>query len=223
MQKKLIKNYLSVIIYALFATIFLYALENIFHPKYIFILLQKIVFFVMVPIFLIKKLWFDNNVIWNINKKSVVYWASLWLLWALVVFVAYLLLHNVIDWNSIRVSMESREINSTTFIFVFAYIMFWNSFIEELFFRWFVFRWLLTKSRFLAYTTSAVLFSLYHISIFWTWFKGYILFIAILWLFLGALFFAWLYEKTKWIWSAYIFHILADFVILVIWYIEFFN
>jgi membrane protease YdiL (CAAX protease family) len=136
--------------------------------------------------------------------------------------MTYFFLREMIDWAAIRASMESRHINETTFVLVFAYIMFGNSWIEEYFFRGIVFRTLSEVSLLWAYIISAVAFSLYHITIFGTWFSGWILGLAIFGLVLGGLFFAWLYRKTGGIWWAWIFHIFADLAILVIGYMEFF-
>ncbi len=210
-----------IIIYSLVVCILLYLVENVFHPTYIIQMIQKIVSFVLIPVIFHR--FFSKWKFWKINKKSFSYWINLWLLWALIISITYLLLQNYIDWNAINASLESRGVTITTFIFIFSYIMFWNSLVEEYFFRWVVFNSLEQNTPKFAYIYSSILFSLYHITLFWTRFKWAILWLALFWLFMGALFFAWLYKKTKWIWWAWIFHILADLSILVIGYIELFK
>lgn len=211
-----------IISYALIACTLLYITENVYHPVYLLQLIQKVISFVIIPVIIwyIFKTQFGR--FWKITKQSFLYGLSLWILGWIAIFLAYYLLKEVIDWNAIYNSMESRKINESTFILVFTYIMFWNSLVEEYFFRWVIFNTLKDNYKISAYLLSSIAFSLYHITVFQTWFHGYILLIALFWLFLGWLFFAWLYKKTNWIWWAYIFHILADLVILVIWYYTFF-
>jgi membrane protease YdiL (CAAX protease family) len=224
-MKKNIFNKLSliIIVYSIFASVFLYITENIYHPSYIILVIQKILLFIFVPL----SIWYYFKThIWKfgkISKQSLLFWTIFWILWALIIFGTYFLLKDYIDWELIKNSLEVRWINSTTFIFVFIYVMFWNSLIEEYFFRWFIFHSLVAKNKIFAYIFSSLLFALYHLAIFWTRFSWYLIFLALLWLFIWALFFAWLYQKTKWIWWAYIFHIIVDLVIVIIWYVELFN
>ena len=212
-----------ILIYSVIACILLYITENIFHPTYIIQMIQKIISFIILPVILGKYLWITFWKFWSIQKSSVLYWLWFWILWATVIWLTYYFLNEVIEWQAIRESLDVRWITSTTFLFIFIYIMFWNSLLEEYFFRWIIFRSLMKYSKKFAYIISSIMFTLYHFTIFWTRFHSYILWLALFWLFIWGLFFAWLYEKTKWIWWAWIFHIIADLVILIIWYIEFFS
>lgn len=212
----------NILIYSLIACILLYITENIYHPVYTIQMLQKIVSFLIIPIFL--------GYIWKhsigqagkMSRTSVTYGVSLGLVSMVVIWVAYILLRDMIDWSAIGASMQSRGITESTFVIVFLYIMFGNSLLEEYFFRWIVHYQMSNISRFGAYILSALMFSLYHITIFGTWFSWWILGLALCGLILWWLFFSWLYERTWGIWSAWIFHIFADFMILIIGYREFF-
>lgn len=219
MQKKL----KIILFYSIVACLLLYITENIFHPTYFIQMLQKILSFILIPILLGKYLWLSFWKFWRINKLSFLYWLWFWLFWALVIILSYYFLSNTIEWDAILLSLTERWVNQTTFIFIFLYIMLGNSLVEEYFFRWIVFRTLLNTHKTFAYILSSWMFALYHFAIFGTWFHGYILWLALFWLFVWWLFFGWLYQKTKWIWAAWIFHILVDFVILVIWYFKFFS
>lgn len=212
-----------IITYSLIVLIALYITENIFHPSYLIQLIQKVLSFVIIPLIISNLLKNPFWRFWNITKSSYIYGIWLWLLWWITIFISYYLLKDIIEWDSIQKSMTNRWITETTFILVFSYIMFWNSLVEEYFFRWIIFNTLKDTHKSLSYILSSTLFSLYHITIFWTWFHGYILLIALVWLFLWWLFFAWLYKKTSWVWWARFFHIIADAVILVIWYYTFFR
>lgn len=102
---------------------------------------------------------------------------------AFVIGATYFLLRGAIDWQAIHTSMEARHITETTFILVFLYIMLGNSLLEEYFFRGVVFRHLLGYSTSVAYIVSSLMFSLYHMTIFQSWFTGYILALALTGLF----------------------------------------
>jgi len=222
-MKTMNKNIKIILIYSIIACLLLYITENIFHPTYIVQLIQKVISFILIPIILSYYLSYPVGKFWKIKKTSFIYWIWFWVLWAFVIWLTYYLLKDIIDWVAIKESINDRGVNNTTFIFIFVYIMFWNSLLEEYFFRWVIFNSLKDYSKKLAYFTSSILFALYHITIFWTWFHSWILLLALFWLFMWAMFFAWLYEKTKWIWWAWIIHIIADLVILIIWYIELFS
>lgn len=113
------------------------------------------------------------------SRISVNYGVSLGLVSMVVIGVTYILLRDMIDWSAIRSSMESRGITETTFVIVFLYIMFGNSLLEEYFFRGIVHYNMSSISRVGAYILSALMFSLYHITIFGTWFSGWILGLAL--------------------------------------------
>lgn len=212
-----------ILIYSLIACVLLYITENIYHPVYSVQMIQKIVSFLVIPLIL--------GYIWKqsvgragqMRKKSIIYGVSLGLVSMIIIGVTYLFLRESIDWSAIRASMESRGIIETTFIMVFLYIMFGNSLLEEYFFRGVVHHQMSSISRVSAYAFSALMFSLYHVTIFGTWFSGWILGLALFGLIAGGVFFSWLYERTGGIWSAWIFHIFADLAILIIWYMEFFS
>ncbi len=211
-----------ILIYALIACVLLYITENIYHPVYSIQMIQKVVSFLVIPLILVYiwKQWVGRA--GKMSRTSVIYGVSLGLVSMVVIGLTYMLLREMIDWSAIGVSMESRGITEATFVAVFLYIMFGNSLLEEYFFRGIVYYNMSNISRLGAYALSALMFSLYHITIFGTWFSWWILALALVGLILGGIFFSWLYEKTWGIWSAWIFHIFADLAILIIGYIEFF-
>lgn len=212
-----------IIFYSILACLLLYFIEKLFHPSYFIQMIQKLSLFILIPLiisFLFKiEFWRFGK----FTKKSLFYGIWFWVLSWIIVIISYFFLKDFIDWNAIKNSINSRWVTKSTFVIIFAYIMFWNSLVEEYFFRGIIFNIWKNINNLFAYFISSIAFSLYHITIFWTWFHGYILVLALFWLFLWWLFFAWLYKKTSWIWSAYIFHIIVDLAILIIWYIEIFN
>jgi membrane protease YdiL (CAAX protease family) len=213
-----------IITYTILATIGLYLIESLIHPTYGYLLILKVTFFLLVPL----GIWyFSKKSIWKFWKWSPDTWKfgiGFGLLSMVVIALTYILLRDSIDWGAIGASMEARRISMRRhFSSYFLYIMFGNSLLEEYFFRGIVFRqMLLNLSKSEPILLSALMFSLYHMTIFQSWFRGWILALALFGLFLWGIFFAWLYEKTWGIWSAWIFHIFADFMILIIGYSVFF-
>lgn len=212
------KKLLWITLYAITACSILYMVEHIFTPSYILIIVQKVLLFIIIPLIILYSSRRHKDALWNMNKKSIFYGVVFWVLASITISWSYLIFQSQIDWQSITTSLRDRWITQEVFLFVFAYIMFGNALIEEFFFRGFVFQTLKRHLKIFAYIFSALLFSLYHIAIFGTWFDGIILVIALIWLFLWGLFFSFLYEKTNGIWAAYIFHIIADGAILIIGY-----
>ncbi len=212
-----------IILYSIFACILLYTIENFFHPSYFIQMIQKLSLFILIPLIISFLFKIEFWKFGKFTKKSLFYWIWFWVLSWIIISIVYFFLKDLIDWELIKNSINSRWVTKSTFVIIFAYIMFWNSLVEEYFFRGIIFNIWKNINNLFAYFISSIAFSLYHITIFWTWFHGYILVLALFWLFLWWLFFAWLYKKTSWIWSAYIFHIIVDLAILIIWYIEIFN
>lgn len=209
--------------YTFFATIGLYLIESFIHPTYGYLLLFKVALFLLIPLGFWYFLKCKVGKFWTWNRDTWKFGIGFGLLSMFIIGVTYYFLRESIDWQAIGASMSARHINKATFLFVFLYIMFGNSLLEEYFFRGIVFKQMLSLSKVGAYILSALMFSLYHMTIFQTWFTGWILALALFGLFMGGIFFAWLYEKTGGIWSAWTFHIFADFSILIIGYSVFFS
>jgi uncharacterized protein len=168
-----------ILIYALIACILLYITENIYHPVYSVQMIQKVVSFLVVPLIL-AYIWKQRvGRAGKMSRTSVIYGVSLGLASMVVIGVTYIFLRDMIDWSAIGASMEARGITETTFVAVFLYIMFGNSLLEEYFFRGIVHYQMSSISRVGAYALSSLMFSLYHITIFGTWFSGWILGLAL--------------------------------------------
>lgn len=68
----------------------------------------------------------------------------------------------------------------------------------------------------LAYIFSALLFSIYHVSIFKTWFNWIVIALALTGLFIGGIIFNAINVKAKSIVNSWIIHIFADIAIILI-------
>lgn len=135
-----------------------------------------------------------------------------------VILVAYLILGKYIDFNSIVAELQSKsKITPANFVFVGLYITFGNSFLEEFFFRGFIFLNLFNLGyKKLAYIYSSVLFGVYHIAIFKTWFDPLLIGLGLLGLISVGIIFGWLNTKAGNFINSWLVHILADSAIIII-------
>ncbi len=134
-----------------------------------------------------------------------------------VVLGSYFLLSSYINLDNISNELLEIGVTPLNFIFVAIYITFGNSFIEEYFFRGYIFANLTKegwKKR--AYVISSILFALYHIGIFLTWFSYKISFIALFGLFFGGIIFNWLNSKSGKITNSWLVHMIADVSVMVV-------
>jgi len=203
----------KVIILSLLVVTLLYLTDQIIHVPYHIRIPIKILLFGVLPILyykLILKKSLKPKII--INKK---FYLSLGIgiAAAIIVLSAYFILQNYIDLNLIATELKEKEkITAMNFIFAAIYITFINSFLEEFFFRGFIFLQL-NRTKF-AYIFSSLLFGLYHISIFQTWFNIWIMALALFGLTAVGFILNWLNEKS--ILNSWIVHILADTAVMYI-------
>ena len=137
---------------------------------------------------------------------------------AAIVLLAYGVLQAYIDLDLIAAELiKASDINPETFPIIAVYIILGNSFLEEYFFRGFIFMTLYQKgNKKLAYIFSALLFSIYHVSIFKTWFNWIVIALALTGLFIGGIIFNAINVKAKSIVNSWIIHIFADIAIILI-------
>lgn len=133
---------------------------------------------------------------------------------ALIILVAYLICLPYIALDQVMNDLTERlGITATTYIIVGVYITFGNSFLEEFFFRGFIF---FNLPRKLAYLFSPLLFAAYHIPMIMLWFSPLIIVICFIGLWLIGVIFHLVNEKNGTIWASWIIHICADVMIILI-------
>lgn len=95
--------------------------------------------------------------------------------------LAYLILKNQIDLSNIRENLLKKEgVTKENFIFVFSYIIFINSFLEEAFFRGFIYNVFRNEGHPLSgMIYGSLLFAVYHLGIVALWFDPLILVLCI--------------------------------------------
>ncbi len=126
--------------------------------------------------------------------------------------ILFALLRNQIDLNSIKESLIAKEnLTKSNCLFVFAYIIIVNSFLEESFFRGFFYS--LFKNKKVGAIISGLVFSLYHIGIVITWFNPFIFALCIAGLAVVGVFLQWLSSKYQSIMASWITHACANIAI----------
>lgn len=213
------KNRSFIIISSIIACIILYFIEQVLVMSYLVKTLSKILFFTILPYSYIRLIGqdYERNRI-KPNKKDLYLGVGLGLFSFMVIIAAYAILKDAIDLKSIANELQTKsKVNPRNFLFVAFYITFINSFLEEFFFRGFIFL-NLYKLGFKkgAYIFSSILFSLYHIGIFKNWFNPLLIILAVSGLISVGFIFNYIDTKSKSFINSWIVHILADAAIMLI-------
>lgn len=214
-------KYKYVVISSLISCICLYFIEQGIGVNYAVKTLAKLLLFTFVPyvyIKLIKKSDISTELnLKQFDKKRLKLGFLFGLSSFIIVLVGYFLFKGAIDLNSIANDLQEKNITPTNFILIGLYITLGNSFLEEFFFRGFIFLNLYNmKKEKLAYIYSSVLFGLYHIAIFKTWFSLSIILLCLLGLITVGFLFNWLNTKSQNFINSWLVHIFADSAIILI-------
>ena len=133
----------------------------------------------------------------------------------------YFLVSPYFDFSQIAGALTKNVgVTKDNFLYVSIYISFANSFLEEFFFRGFVFANLKQLSgRKLAYQFSAGAFSLYHVAMMIGWFAPVLFLLVMVGLVIGGMLFNWLNERLDTIYCSWLTHMFANFAINTIGFI----
>ncbi len=142
----------------------------------------------------------------------------------IIVLGAYLIASKFVDLSPIKTSLEGNlGINKDNFVYIGLYVCIINSFLEEWFFRGFLFLQLKKCSRIFAYTISSAAFAIYHLAIMDGMFHIGLLALVLLGLFVGGCIFNYLNEKNENIYASWFCHSFANFAMNTIGYLIFFG
>lgn len=132
-----------------------------------------------------------------------------------VIFGTYLLFRGMVDLSSVTGELDSRmNINEGNFVVVAVYIALCNSFLEEFFFRGYLYGRLRGCCSFLvAQGVSAVVFALYHVAIMVTWFEMWVFLLCMLALVIGGVIFNLMVEWTGSLYPSWVTHGCANLAI----------
>ena len=151
------------------------------------------------------------------NKQRQIGWLLGGLVFAIII-VAYIVMRPYIDSNQLILEFEEKyKINKSNIIYYSIYLVFVNSFLEELFFRGFIFLNMKKLGlRKFAYVFSALMFALYHIANFQNWLFLAAFILALVGLFIGGLIFNYLDDKEDTFLNSWFVHVCADLAIALI-------
>lgn len=214
MNKKNLYITTSLLVFSILVCI----IDAVIKPSYFMKIPIKICFFLALPIlfFLINKEDFKHfKQLFSFRKSGIIKSLLLGLIVYIAILGAYFITRNFIDFSNVTTSLTSgMGINANNFIYVFVYIAFMNSFLEEFFFRGYGFITLkkYTNRKF-AYIFSSVIFAIYHVGMLIEMFNIGILFLLLIGLIIGGCIFNYLNESTDNIYPSWFVHMFANFAI----------
>lgn len=190
--------------------------DGVIRPGYAMKSAIKIAMFMLVPLIASRM---DRSVLYlsllRPKKKGLLPAIALGVGIYVVILGGYFLASPFFDFSQIAGALTSNAgVTKENFLYVSLYISFANSFLEEFFFRGFVFTNLKQLSgRKLAYIFSAAAFSLYHVAMMIGWFSPVLFVLVMVGLAAGGVIFNWLNEKLDTIYCSWLTHMFANFAI----------
>ena len=134
----------------------------------------------------------------------------------IIIVVSLFIFMNLLDFNSIKENLEKINVTPSTYLYVVLIIIFVNPFLEEYFWRGFVFR--VFDKYWKGYWTG-ILFALHHMIIIYQWFNWWQFLLITIFLSLIGLLFNWMYKQTDSIYASWFTHFIADLIIVIIGWI----
>ncbi len=134
------------------------------------------------------------------------------------IIIGFLVIKNFLDYQVMINEFQNKyELTGIKFFIASTYLVVVNGFLEEYFFRGYIFFNL--NNKYFAYIFSSLAFSVYHLSNFKNWFKNdALMIIPVVGLFLSGILFNYLDSKSEDIYNSYIPHFFADLAIVIIGY-----
>lgn len=208
-----IKKSKKIILYVIFACVCMTLLDLFVKPIYTIKCLIKIILFFVIPLFILTKR--DRKSLIRMikpKKEGIFKSISIGFIFYLIILYLYFLLTEKYDFSNIVSLVDINSgINKGNIILVLIYISFFNSLLEEFFFRNLSF--LLLKKyvrKIYCYLFSSIMFALYHVSIIIGWFELPILLCAIFGLMFLGIVFNYLNEKNNNIFNSWMCHLFID-------------
>lgn len=190
--------------------------DGILRPSYWLKSAIKAALFLLIPLVLSRK-WkqIDLRSLFRPQKKGILTALALGIGVYGVILGGYFVVRNFFDFSGIVGNLsQNAGVNKDNFLFVSLYISFMNSFLEEFFFRGFLFlNGKRLGSRGFAYGFSSLLFALYHLAMMTGWFSPVLLLLVLTGLTVGGGLFNWLDEKHGSIYTSWLTHMFANFAI----------
>lgn len=202
------------LILSLVSIIFLLWIEQSVEVAYIWKTVAKMILFLLVPLFLFRKVGFPFLRLRQTDQKSMKIAIGSGLAIMGIIIAAFIALQPFIDIAALLVDLADAGITATTFPFIALYILLGNSMLEEFYFRGLL-PTLVGKSR-IRFILPSFLFAIYHIAIFLPWFSPALLILAVAGLWVGGVIFQLANEKSGTILPSWMIHMCADIGVLLI-------
>ncbi len=219
------KNIIYLIATSIFTVMLLYFFDQVMALNYMSKIGLKTALFVIVPAIYtmrtgdsILKSSISNS---KASENKTRQWNSAVILGAgvfIAIIVAYIFMKQYLDSAQLVLEFQEKyKINTGNILYYSFYLVFINSFLEEFFFRGFLF---LNMKRLgfrnTAYAFSSLLFAVYHIANFQNWLFPAAFVFALIGLFVGGSIFNYLDEKQETFLNSWLVHICADLAIISI-------
>ncbi|WP_203247458.1 CPBP family intramembrane glutamic endopeptidase [Sporosarcina beigongshangi] len=182
--------------------------------EYMWKTVAKVIFFLIIPLILFKKVGFPFLKLRQTDKKSMNIAIGSGLTITGIIIGAFVILLPFIDIDALLIDLADAGITPTVFPFVALYILFGNSLLEEFFFRGLLPNFFV-KSHLRLFLPS-FFFAIYHIAIFLPWFSPALLVLAVTGLWIGGIIFQLANERSRTILPSWTIHMFADVGVLLI-------
>lgn len=225
-DKKVFRNY--IIFTAIICATLLFIIEQVFMANYLVKTISKIILFTSTQVIFIKYLrkikLKDGLNLKRVDLKTLNIGLILGVLSGAILLGTFMLVKRLIDMDYIFLELATKsKITAANYYIATTYFTFGNSFVEEFFFRGFIFLNLYKIGyKKLGYLFSSSLFAIYHIAIFKNWFRFDIMILCMLGLFMIGLVFDYVDTKSDNFLNSWAIHIIADMVIVGIGYMYLF-
>lgn len=219
------KNLNYIIATSILVVLLLYFFDQVMTVNYMSKIVLKITLFVIFPVVYTMRT--GENVlqssISNIktNKFKTRRWnvgVVLGVIIFVVLIVTYIFIKPYIDSDQLVFEFQEKyKINKSNILYYSFYLVFINSFLEEFFFRGFLFLNIKKLGfRKTAYAFSSLLFAVYHIANFQNWFSLPVFILSLVGLFVGGCIFNYLDDKQETFLNSWFVHICADLAVVLI-------
>ncbi|MBN2260481.1 MAG: CPBP family intramembrane metalloprotease [Clostridiales bacterium] len=219
------KNIFYIIMSAFLIILILHIVDNVLMVNYIEKVVIKLVLFLIIPFLYIS--FSKNNFMKGSIKEAIKHHQKKTIFFSLSIFIiiltAYFVFKDYINTQQLLIDLEEKYlITKETYWYYGLFIVFINSFLEEFFFRGYLFLNLrnLGFKKF-AYLFSALSFAIYHKAVIGNWFDYRIFLLSFVGLFIGGLIFNYLDDLPNNIINGWIVHICADTAIIIIGFLIF--
>lgn len=221
-QKYLFVGY--IILSSILCATILFTVEQILMVDYLTKTVSKVILFTICPLILIKGLMKttlrEGLNIELVDRKTLGLGIALGAFAVAILFGTFMFLRRYIDMPAIALDLSSKsKVTACNYLFVGGYLTIVNSFLEEFFFRGYIFI-NIYKCGFkkLAYIFSSALFALYHIGIFKSWFNMELIILCLLGLFITGAVLSYVDTKSHNFLNSWVTHIMANITIVFIGY-----